>query len=83
MPHELAGGDTDAPVVIGTELPSSGEVLLNLGGDVPPGFAAFGRIAEIIDGDTERRRQGRERFRYYRDQGIAPETHNLDDRPDA
>ncbi len=50
------------------------------GPDVPPAFAAFARVAEIIDGDGERRRLGRERFRQYRERGIAPETHNLDDR---
>jgi DNA polymerase-3 subunit chi len=87
VPHEVAvaGNTATTPVIIGTELPDADAdgVLLNLGADVPAGFAGFGRIAEIIDGDTERRRQGRERFRYYRDQGIAPETHNLDDRQDS
>ena len=49
----------------------------------PDGYALFTRIAEIIDGDALRRRQGRERFRHYRERGIAPETHNLDDRREA
>lgn len=84
VPHDLAGGDAsdDTPVVIGAEAPAEAryDLLLNLGSDVPPTYASFPRVAEIIDGDAERRRQGRERFRQYREQGIAPETHNLDDR---
>ena len=84
VPHEVAvpGGLSTAPVVIGTELPQAAadQLLLNLGADVPEGYALFARIAEIIDGDALRRQQGRERFRHYRDRGIAPETHNLDDR---
>jgi DNA polymerase III subunit chi len=84
VPHELAGqdGGGEAPVLIGGEAPSDGrwDLLLNLGPDVPPAYAAFPRVAEIIDGNAERRREGRERFRQYRDRGIAPDTHNLDDR---
>jgi DNA polymerase-3 subunit chi len=84
VPHELAvsGRPATAPVVIGTEPPEAtpDAMLLNLGSEVPERFAGFGRIAEIIDGDAGRRRQGRERFRYYRERGIAPATHNLDDR---
>jgi DNA polymerase-3 subunit chi len=87
VPHEVTTPGTlpSAPVVIGTELPQAGtdQLLLNLGADVPDGYALFTRIAEIIDGDALRRRQGRERFRHYRERGIAPETHNLDDRREA
>jgi len=87
VPHEIAvpGAGTTAPVVIGTDLPQAGtdQLLLNLGPDVPDGYALFARVAEIIDGDTLRRQQGRDRFRYYRERGIAPETHNLDDRREA
>ena len=87
VPHEIAapGSGTTAPVVIGTDLPQAGtdQLLLNLGADVPDGYAVFARVAEIIDGDALRRQQGRERFRYYRERGIAPATHNLDDRREA
>jgi len=88
VPHELAAADgaATAPVSIGTVLPEGrcdDLVLLNLGEDVPARFAEFARIAEIIDADEARRRQGRERFRHYREQGIAPETHKLDDRQEV
>ena len=32
---------------------------------------------------SRQREEGRERFRHYRERGIAPETHNLDDRREA
>jgi DNA polymerase-3 subunit chi len=84
VPHDLvdSAGSGDTPVLIGAEAPAGGryDLLLNLGPDVSPSCAQFTRVAEIIDGDAERRRLGRERFRQYRERGIAPETHNLDDR---
>jgi DNA polymerase-3 subunit chi len=88
VPHELAAaaGASTAPVSIGTEPPegpADDVVLLNLGEDVPARFAEFARIAEIIDADETRRRLGRERFRHYREQGIAPETNKLDDRQEV
>jgi DNA polymerase-3 subunit chi len=34
-------------------------------------------VAELVGGTDASRQAGRERFRFYRDQGIEPETHNL------
>jgi DNA polymerase-3 subunit chi len=53
------------------------DVLLNLGSAVPAAAARAGRIAEIVDAQEPRRRAGRNRFRHYRDLGLAPETHNI------
>jgi DNA polymerase-3 subunit chi len=81
VPHELcppAGAD-DAPVLLmtGDEPPAAADVLVNLGSAVPAWYDRFGRIAELIGGDEAARRAGRERFRFYREQGLEPETHNL------
>jgi len=81
VPHGLAGsaGADAAPVVISAtdqDAPPA-DLLVNLGHDVPPDFHRYGRVAEVVDGDEERRRAGRERFRFYRDQGIEPETHTV------
>jgi DNA polymerase III subunit chi len=53
------------------------EVLINVSGKVPENIDAFGRIAELVDTDEERKRLSRERYRHYREQGCALETHHL------
>jgi DNA polymerase IIIc chi subunit len=49
-----------------------------LSGRLPGGLDRFKRIAEIIDGDDDRRRSGRERFKTYRELKLPVETHQLD-----
>ncbi len=56
---------------------NDGDLVVNLASVVPPAFESFGRIAEIVDGDPHRRHCGRERFRFYRERGIAPVTHDM------
>ena len=50
---------------------------------VPAQLQQYKRIAEIIDADEERRRQGRERFKVYRDLKIPLETHQIDPAADV
>ena len=72
--------DSDlAQVLIGSgePAPGHGEVLLNLGADVPAWFGGFARVLEIVHGDARVRGRSRERFKAYRDAGAAPETHKL------
>jgi len=86
VPHRRAG-DADsvpspalAPVVLAdTAEPdaSDGGLVVNLGTGVPAGFEGYLRIAEVIDADSGRRQRGRERFRFYRERGIEPETHEM------
>lgn len=82
VPHEIfsdAGQWRDTPVLLGCQAQPQQryDLLLNLGSEVPPAAAHAGRIAEIVDAEEPRRRAGRNRFRHYRDQGLAPETHNI------
>jgi DNA polymerase-3 subunit chi len=81
VPHEVArdGDGQRAPVLLtpGDDPGGPADVLVNLGADVPPWFARYARVAELVCGDEASRQAGRERFRFYRDQGIDPETHNL------
>ncbi len=53
------------------------DVLVNLGQDVPSWFSRYARVAELVSGDEAARQAGRDRFRFYRDRGIEPETHQL------
>jgi DNA polymerase-3 subunit chi len=82
VPHEIftdAGQWQDTPVLLGCEVqPQEGfDLLLNLGNEVPAAAARAGRIAEIVDAQEPQRSAGRNRFRHYRDLGLAPETHHV------
>ena len=85
VPHEPGPGNAaTAPVVLataGTPDPDQGDLLVNLGTDVPSGWGRYARIVEIVDADATRRQLGRTRFRYYRDQGLQPATHESRSEP--
>ncbi|HJS22594.1 MAG TPA: DNA polymerase III subunit chi [Steroidobacteraceae bacterium] len=81
VPHEIYA-PSQAPrstVLIsdGTALPAEADVLINLCDRVPEGFERFPRIVEPVDGDPARRQAGRERYRFYRERGMAPESHTV------
>lgn len=84
IPHRQIEAATIAkiiePVLIGRGIaPASQEphVLINLAGTVPEFFNRYQRVAELVDGNEHRRMQGRERFRFYRDKGCEPTTHQI------
>ena len=82
VPHEIfsdAQQWRDTPVLLGFQAQPQQpfDLLLNLGSEVPAAAARAGRIAEIVDAQEPRRRAGRNRFRHYRELGLAPETHNI------
>jgi DNA polymerase-3 subunit chi len=89
VPHAMEGdgtrADAQAPVRLTADLGAVERVdlLVNLSGRLPDGLDRFGRIAEIIDADDERRRLGRERFKAYRDLKLTLETHQLDEAADG
>jgi DNA polymerase-3 subunit chi len=67
-----------APILIGTEIiGSNASVLLNLAHPAPSAFHDFQRVVEIVPLEADRRREARQRFRFYQDQGITPTTHEL------
>lgn len=82
VPHELLvpGRQPVAPIAIGSgtgdgDLMPAADLLINLGDDVPAFHARYARIAEIVDASPDGRAAGRTRHRYYRAQGLEPETH--------
>ncbi|MEO8223691.1 MAG: DNA polymerase III subunit chi [Gammaproteobacteria bacterium] len=85
VPHELmtTGAEPLAPVTIGSAdgdvplEPPAADLLVNLAREVPLFFNRYARIAEIIDGSPANREDGRTRHRFYRDQGLKPETHEV------
>jgi DNA polymerase-3 subunit chi len=81
VPHDTvdAAAACEAPVALTTGAlpPGHTDVLLNLGGVVPPSLERFARVAEFLDARPEVRGAGRERFKAYRGRSLDPQTHNV------
>jgi len=83
VPHEIfaahaESADVSVYVTADPAQGPSADLLVNLSNRLPERPDRFGRIAEIIDADTERKRLGRERFKSYRELQLQLETHQLD-----
>lgn len=67
------------PVVVGHECDSDQDpdILINLSKNVPPSFARFQRLMELVGNQTAEKNSARERFRFYRERGYPLQTHNL------
>jgi DNA polymerase III subunit chi len=82
VPHEMLGAPTDtlqSPITLSAGIvpPAPVDIIINLAAELPACLSQSRRVAEIIDGDVERRRAGRARFKAYRDLGIQPASHNV------
>ena len=78
--REAADAPPREPVVIGLNQAPPGErwdVMINLAADVPDFFSRYERVAEVVDANTTRREQSRERYRFYRDRGYKLNTHQV------
>jgi DNA polymerase III subunit chi len=93
VPHEIYRNADSAPAAPTTAAPTpaapvyltadpdggpGADLLINLSNRMPDQPQRFGRIAEIIDADAERKRLGRERFKSYRELQLSLQTHQLD-----
>lgn len=84
IPHRVVRGDTPPaalePVLIGVNQPPAPgrwDVLINLAAEVPEFFSRYERVAEVVDANSMRREQSRERYRFYRDRGYKLNTHQV------
>lgn len=80
LAHQLAttspASGVAAPVLIGWgEEPQGDQVLVNLSDQVPKFIGRFDRVAEIIVG--ERKDDGRDRYKFYRDCGYPLHHHQM------
>ena len=67
---------SSAPVIVGCgEQPMGDEVLINLADAVPNFIGRFDRVAEVIV--QERKLDGRERYKFYRDCGYPLHHHEM------
>lgn len=82
VPHALADSADVAqvPIAIGWEAGprAAADVLINLADTMPSCSSEFARIAEIVGGGGDERRQARQRYREYRDQGHELHNHSID-----
>lgn len=81
VPHDwlTSNAAAEAPVLLSAAaVPATRfDFVVNLAADPPPFLQLTRRVAEIVDGDEERRRAGRARFKAYRELGVEPATHTL------
>ena len=82
IPHQRLSEDQEAIdtlVTLGTEtrLPKARDVLINLAGTVWDQHQQFPDIREIIPASEEERVLGRQRYRFYQEQGYAVETRQI------
>jgi DNA polymerase III subunit chi len=84
VPHALthdgtgtAGAPPQTPVWVGCLAPIAADLLVNLAPVVPGFFGDYARVAEFVDAEPARRDAGRRRFAFYRERGLAPDTHKL------
>lgn len=79
VPHELQGGNTNAPITIGygDDAVEPRDLLITLCDEIPPFAESFPRVAELVTSDEDCRKKSRRRYATYRDQGHKIETHNI------
>lgn len=70
---------TETPIVLARTLdqvPFDG-CLVNLGDELPSGFARFEQLVEIVSTDDADRLPARERFRFYRERGYELDARDI------
>ena len=83
IPHEISPVPiADCPVTISSEKSpemTSGhtDMLVNASDQLVENFKQFQRIAEIIDSQPDSIVAGRERYRFYRENGLDPQHHKV------
>lgn len=81
IPHAThpANDTNDYPVLIGRDEPPAGfdDVLIQLAPEPPAAFERFQRVLEVVGPAEDDKQAGRNRFRFYRENGCTPATHAL------
>jgi DNA polymerase-3 subunit chi len=81
IPHVMAGDPLapETPVVLSSSDPveADHDLMINLGSSLPPGYARFDRLIELVSTDEQDRAHGRNRLVFYRARGYPIETHDI------
>jgi len=78
IPHDAQESDQfKSPILIHNEpeLRDERQLLINLADAIPPYFAQFERVIELVTEDNKQ--QAREHYNYYRERGYPLNHHNL------
>jgi DNA polymerase-3 subunit chi len=77
-PAEPAVAEHTPVLIASGPLPDSHrDVLINLAAECPAEPARYGRICEVVGADEDTRRRARQRWRSYREAGLAPANHDV------
>jgi len=81
IPHVMAGDllAAETPVVLSSSDPieADHDLMINLGSSLPPGYARFDRLIELVSTDEQDRADARSRLVFYRARGYPIETHDI------
>ena len=81
VPHQLSteSDSRESPVVIGEPPPAAEDtdVVISVADDPVSDFTTYPRIIEIVGCEDDEKESGRNRFRYYREHGMEPNTHRI------
>ena len=81
IPHKLCteNASRESPVVIGEYPPATEgiDIVISVADDPVSDFTAYPRIVEIVGCEDDEKASGRNRFRYYREHGVEPTTHQI------
>ena len=81
VPHQLCteSESRESPGVIGEHPPAAEgiDVVSSVADGPVSDFTAYPRIVEIVGYEDDEKTSGRNRFRYYREHGVEPNTHRI------
>ncbi len=79
IPHHLYNDTFDSPIMISHVAVTTNdrEILVNLTDSVPTTFQNFSHIVEIVGTTVDAKNKSREKYRFYREQNLELETHNM------
>ena len=81
VPHQLSteSDSRESPVVIGEHPPAAEgtDVVISVADGPVSDFTSYLRIVEIVGYEDDEKESGRNRFRYYREHGMEPNTHRI------
>lgn len=82
IPHQIYNNETPQfpnTVLIGNQAAPAQwqKVILNLSANLPADLNSAEKVLEILDNNEQLKQLGRQRYRYYQQLGVEPQTHHI------